>query len=282
MTNASVAALLDEPPGDDFALLELTAEWHDLGLPQQRLAPCLRPFAITRDPLAWIPNRGGAWATSNADGDQIELAIYVEIDRPGGEMVERIASVVATILARAAAIESVLVAGAYPGLAADGAVPRLLDEGAVSHELGEPALTLRGDGWEPIGLGAIQDLVQDAFGPVGLDRSLVALAPARSHRDACPACRGGRFGFPADLHAAAARMCEEHRAAAARISAGRISRARGSNPAGWAAMGKASARINGLPEPGGRPLPRRAGRAVGRNDPCPCGSGRKHKHCCGA
>lgn len=21
---------------------------------------------------------------------------------------------------------------------------------------------------------------------------------------------------------------------------------------------------------------------VGRNDPCPCGSGRKHKHCCGA
>lgn len=25
---------------------------------------------------------------------------------------------------------------------------------------------------------------------------------------------------------------------------------------------------------------RRQAPAVGRNDPCPCGSGRKHKHCC--
>jgi SEC-C motif-containing protein len=26
----------------------------------------------------------------------------------------------------------------------------------------------------------------------------------------------------------------------------------------------------------------RAGPKIGRNDPCPCGSGRKYKHCCGA
>ncbi|MGJ5819572.1 SEC-C metal-binding domain-containing protein [Paludibaculum fermentans] len=26
----------------------------------------------------------------------------------------------------------------------------------------------------------------------------------------------------------------------------------------------------------------REGPKVGRNDPCPCGSGRKHKKCCGA
>jgi uncharacterized protein len=26
---------------------------------------------------------------------------------------------------------------------------------------------------------------------------------------------------------------------------------------------------------------RREGPKVGRNDPCPCGSGRKFKHCCG-
>lgn len=36
---------------------------------------------------------------------------------------------------------------------------------------------------------------------------------------------------------------------------------------------------------GGEPLPgktvRRAAESVGRNDPCPCGSGRKFKHCCG-
>jgi uncharacterized protein len=77
-------------------------------------------------------------------------------------------------------------------------------------------------------------------------------------------------------------MCDEHRAAAAQTSAERISRARASNPVGWRAMGTASARVNGIPEPGGLPLPRRVARAVGRNEPCPCGSGRKHKHCCGA
>jgi len=52
------------------------------------------------------------------------------------------------------------------------------------------------------------------------------------------------------------------------------------------------------PEAGGRPRqasdivseaaaavekakPVRAGPKVGRNDPCPCGSGKKYKHCCG-
>ena len=30
------------------------------------------------------------------------------------------------------------------------------------------------------------------------------------------------------------------------------------------------------------PQPRRAGVKVGRNDPCPCGSGKKYKRCCGA
>jgi uncharacterized protein len=30
-----------------------------------------------------------------------------------------------------------------------------------------------------------------------------------------------------------------------------------------------------------RPIPlRREGRKIGRNDPCPCGSGRKYKRCC--
>ena len=32
---------------------------------------------------------------------------------------------------------------------------------------------------------------------------------------------------------------------------------------------------------GGRPQPKVAGKKVGRNDPCPCGSGKKYKHCCG-
>lgn len=36
-----------------------------------------------------------------------------------------------------------------------------------------------------------------------------------------------------------------------------------------------------LPRGEGRPEPIRKGPRVGRNDPCPCGSGKKYKHCCG-
>ena len=32
---------------------------------------------------------------------------------------------------------------------------------------------------------------------------------------------------------------------------------------------------------GGSQKPRKAGKKIGRNDPCPCGSGKKYKHCCG-
>ena len=30
-----------------------------------------------------------------------------------------------------------------------------------------------------------------------------------------------------------------------------------------------------------KPKPARTGPKVGRNDPCPCGSGKKYKQCCG-
>ena len=30
-----------------------------------------------------------------------------------------------------------------------------------------------------------------------------------------------------------------------------------------------------------RPKPKAAGKKVGRNEPCPCGSGKKYKKCCG-
>lgn len=35
------------------------------------------------------------------------------------------------------------------------------------------------------------------------------------------------------------------------------------------------------PRPGGDHVPPRKSERVGRNDPCPCGSGKKYKHCCG-
>jgi preprotein translocase subunit SecA len=42
-------------------------------------------------------------------------------------------------------------------------------------------------------------------------------------------------------------------------------------------MTRATARSGG----GARPRQVAAGRKIGRNDPCPCGSGKKYKHCCG-
>ncbi|MCK4649118.1 SEC-C domain-containing protein, partial [bacterium] len=35
-------------------------------------------------------------------------------------------------------------------------------------------------------------------------------------------------------------------------------------------------------EPEAKPLPfKRSGKKIGRNEPCPCGSGKKYKYCCG-
>ena len=34
-------------------------------------------------------------------------------------------------------------------------------------------------------------------------------------------------------------------------------------------------------QPAGAPVPKKAKQNIGRNDPCPCGSGKKYKNCCG-
>ncbi len=47
----------------------------------------------------------------------------------------------------------------------------------------------------------------------------------------------------------------------------------------WTKAGGAGAFLTPMMRP--QPVRRAAGK-VGRNDPCPCGSGRKHKRCCGA
>jgi hypothetical protein len=44
---------------------------------------------------------------------------------------------------------------------------------------------------------------------------------------------------------------------------------------GWLSVRQMDA-LRGEIDPGAKPAP------VGRNDPCPCGSGKKYKHCCGA
>ena len=282
------AELLSVPPSEDYALLEFELGWSDLDLAQERIAANLRTFVVTRDPLAWIPGRGHAWATANADGDSLELVVYVALDAVRGALVDG-ASVAAALgrygeaaVRAGAAAEGLVVSGAQPALASAGRLPRLLDGLDDAGTFGTPTMRVRSDGWEPLGLGAIQDLVQESFGPVDLDRSLVRLDPVELPVADCAACRGERFGFPAGLDDARPLMCSPHRAAALAVTAQRITRARLSNPVGWRAIGKASARIHGLPETGGLPLPPRTGRSAARNSPCACGSGRKYKHCCGA
>jgi preprotein translocase subunit SecA len=282
-------ALLTDAPTDDYAIVEITLAWPALSPEHARIASALRLFVITRDPLDWIPGHGTAWSTAYANGDVLdELDVYVSLEEVRSRMEDAddpalaIAPFADAAVRTAAAIEPLLVSGGHAETAVRGGAPRLLEAIGETLELGVPSLTVRSDGWEPLGLGAIQDLVQEAFGPVDLDRSKVGLPPADEPEHFCPACRGERFGFPGALAEAQARMCPAHSEAATELTEARLSRARRSNPAGWRATGKASARINGLPEPASTPLPTRSGREPARNDPCPCGSGRKYKRCCGA
>jgi tetratricopeptide (TPR) repeat protein len=77
---------------------------------------------------------------------------------------------------------------------------------------------------------------------VDLDRSIVELAAATRPRAGCPACAGGRFGFPGELAEARAEMCPAHRAEAERVIRRRLDRAEASNPDGWGALGDATRR----------------------------------------
>ncbi len=281
-------ALLATPPPDEYALLELTVEWDQLVDVEAQLASALRVLVITRDPLDWLPRRGHAWATANADGDGLELPVYIvreELDRRieahGGDPVATIGALGASVVTAASACQGIVFAGGYPELAFREQVPRLLAQEAQTAALGTPEIAAVSTGWEPIGLGAVQDLVQDAFGPVSFDRSEITLAALERTQPGCPACAGHRFGFPGDLSGALVAMCPEHRAEAEAVTTSRITRARASNPAGWRAIAKGSARVSGLPEPAAAPAPRRRGAPSGRNEPCPCGSGRKYKQCCG-
>jgi SEC-C motif len=280
--------LLAAPPKDEYALLEFAFDWDGLDGAEAQLAAALRLFVITRDPLDWLTNRGSIWATANADGDTLELPVYITRDEvrrrmkaSGGNLETTLGTLGETALAAATQCQGTIFAGAYPDLAFRGTVPRLLDQpdGPASHRA--PSIRMRPAGWEPIGLGVIQDLVQDAFGPVDFDRSAVGLHPAQGVHRGCPACAGRRFGFPGELAEAMAEMCDEHRSEASSVTASRIDRARTSNRVGWRALGKGSARISGAPEPGGTPLPQLRRIPPRRNGPCPCGSGRKYKHCCG-
>lgn len=336
---ADLRAALDAAPADERVLLELRLTWPALDEARARIAARLRVFLLTWDPLDWH-DRPLARATATGDGDGCEVVLYVALDDAlatagtNEDIAVVLGDLAGSVLSVGAAYEQALVAGVYPQLAFDGKAPGLLSEVGRLSGLDPPALSLRSGDWEPIGLGAIQDLVQEAFGPVDLDRSPVRLAAVAAPVAGCPACAGERPGFPADLADAQEAMCPPHAQQAQDVIDARMRRAWDSNHDGMDAILGASdllseptygltlAQLRRLDDVARRDPTRRPSRAelaadaelaltvaervtgrpeqlegllesdrlspdwmvarVGRNDPCPCGSGRKHKRCCGA
>jgi hypothetical protein len=250
-----VQALLADPPLDDTRLLELAAQWEGLTPALAEMADALRLFVVTWDPLEWLAPRPEAVATSNPW--PTEIVVYVPVWSLA-EMATRRQTTMAAVLAglggraitTAAAHEDAVTSGRYAELAARGQVPGLLS-GDPGPALGEAVITTQTPSWDEIGLGAITDFVQQAFGPVDLDRSLVELTATDAPLPGCPACGGRRFKFPADLGDSQARMCLVHRNEADAVTKRRIARAQASNPAGWQMLGDASARLEFPHLPGG-------------------------------
>ena len=184
-----------------------------------------------------------AWATATGDGDTYEVVLYLTLHdamRRARETARTLADVIGelagSVLAVGARHEQLLVSGAYPQLAFVGEVAGLLSEPESARGLPAPMIELAAAGWEPIGLGAIQDLAQERYGPVDLDRSRVRLDPVAESSPGCPACAGKRFGFPAELDEQRKQMCAAHAEQAMRIIADRLARAPASNREGWDAI----------------------------------------------
>lgn len=284
-------AVLDGAPQDEFALLELRLDWPpDLDVHPRKLSLWLRFFVMTDDPLSWIANRGEAWAATTVTDQVLELDVYVmlpalrrEIEAVGGDLGLAVGYWAGPAMRAGLKYELLVAAGDYHDRAVAGTLPSLLAEaGGDRGEFASPTIQLR-QSWGPVGLGALQDLVQEAFGSVDLDRTKVTLDPVEPSYDDCSACEGKSFDFPSGLEEASEGFCGAHKVAAKAVNAGRLAHARESNPAGWRAIDKAAMRINKLPEPVFAPQPPRlVGDAPARNDPCPCGSGKKYKRCHGA
>ena len=238
-----VRAALLAAPESERALLELRLAWPSLGEREALIAARLRVFLLTWDPFWWMRDRGWAWATATGDGDAYEVVLYLALHdavRRARETARTLADVLGdlagSVLTVGAKHEQLLVAGAYPELAVAGEVPGLLSEPESARGLPAPVLELAAPGWEPIGLGAIQDLAQERYGPVDLDRSQVRLEPVAEPSPSCPACAGKPFGFPAELDEHRTQMCAEHAEQAQQIIAERLERAPASNREGWDAI----------------------------------------------
>jgi hypothetical protein len=211
--------LLAAPPITEKKLLELRVGWSRAASgpgiedPQPRMAHALRVFVITWDPLEPLAPRPDAMATVNADPAEpsgeppgLELVVYLPCwslvglaDRWHATVAETLTRVAGTAVVTAARHDRAIVSGDYPDLVHRGAAPDLLGD-LDSGTAFEPAeIGLVSNGWEDIGLGAITDVVQHAFGNVDLDRAPVELTAARTPLPDCPAVGAAGSAFPGTL-----------------------------------------------------------------------------------
>src|SRR6266702_4464427 len=221
------------------------------GLPagEARMAEALRVFVLTWDPLELDEPRPDGFAAVNPGSLGLEVAVYVPIWGLINLAAARHESIAATLTAiagsavvTAAVHEQEVTAGRYPTLVLEHSVPDLLADLPAGAALGQAGIRADPPSWEDIGLGAIQDVVQHAFGPVDLDRSQVELEALLPGQLGCPACEGIRFGFPADLSESQSSMCATHSKQADAVIMERLGRAERSNPNGWGALGGATIR----------------------------------------
>ena len=242
-----VDRLVGAPPISEKKLLELGVSWGH----GPELARALLVFVLTWDPLEVFGPRPAAFAAVDGGLGDLELALYVpfwslrDLARERGCTIASLigalaGSVAVTAQARAAAV----VAGTYSSLLMRGGAPDLCADLSGGAALGPADIALVSQQWDDIGLGAITDIVQHAFGPVDLDRSPVELSASPAPKSGCPACGGVRFGFPAHLSDSRELMCPAHQREAGSVINRRLARANASNPDGWAAMGDASARLS--------------------------------------
>lgn len=248
---ANYRTLLSRPPLRRTRLLELRPRWAGLAGARARLAELLRVFVVTWDPLELDGERPPAFGTANSG----ELCVYIPFWRLE-ELAERRDADAADVLGWlggcavvvAEGHEEDVTAGRYARLVASGEAPDLLSAALADltgqPPLGRPEAIVAVGGWGEIGLGMITDVVQQAYGPVDLDRSKVELASLPAPRPGCPACAGRRFGFPADLNDQAEQfMCDPHRKEAVKVTRQRLARAEQSNRAGWNAIASCSIRL---------------------------------------
>ena len=240
---ADVGQLLSAAPVIDKKLLELSVTWSGLPPGEARMAEALRVFVLTWDPLELDAPRPDGFAAVNPGSFGLELAVYVPIWRLINLAAARHESIAATLTAIAGSAvvsasvhEQEVTAGRYPTLVLEHSAPDLLADLPGGAALGPAVIRADPPSWEDIGLGAIQDVVQHAFGPVDLDRSQVELEALLPGQLGCPACAGKRFGFPADLSESRISMCPTHSKQADTVIKERLGRAEQSNPNGWPAL----------------------------------------------